>query len=233
MHSLTSAELCARYSSNRASRRYFSAVRTAAATVSRFLFNVFSYVLQSWVIKILYELCDIENNASLLQLSLVKRTHCFWAALNSATPSNVDISVPVDENIELVSLDQISSKSVEKSKSKIPNEFDEPEYDDEDDFPDNKSPMASNALAAALVSFLIANSPTVGEYIASTSAAVLSTAFKLLSWNCCNIIIAWSKEFSISRNFVKRLLQKHRRYVSLAFAHIWSIHVAYDSRHSA
>ena len=76
----------------------------------------------------------------------------------------------------------------------------------------------------------MACSPSVAEYIASTSAAVLLTASKLTFWNSANNLRASSNLSEVSRNSVKRSLQKHLRYVSLAFAHIWSIHVAYASR---
>ena len=129
---------------------------------------------------------------------------------------------------------QISPISDEKS-SDISLKDIELEEDDEFAFflPEIKSPISAKIFAAPLVSFLIAASPIVAEYIASTSAAVLSTAFRLLSSNCCNRIFAWSRASSVSRKPVKRSLQKHLRYVSFALAQNWSIQVAYDSRHWA
>ena len=121
--------------------------------------------------------------------------------------------------------DQISSKSVLKSNDKTPKDklllvlvvafF----------LPDSKSPISFKMLAAPLVSFLIAASPTVAVYIAFTSAAVLSTAFKLLSSNRISNVFASSRAFSVSRNSVNLELQKQRRYVSFALAQNWSMHV--------
>ena len=168
----------------------------------------------------LYALRAIVKTALFSQESAIKSRHCLLASLYKSWPVRVDKSTPVDvSNIELPESPQISPKSDVKSTVNSPSEVPD-ELDDEDDelFPDNKSLISDNIFAAALVSRLIAFSPSVAVYIAVTSSAVRLTAVRLLSWNCANRFNAWSIAFSVSRNSSYRALHTHLRYVSFAFA---------------
>ena len=94
----------------------------------------------------------------------------------------MDKSTPVDvSKIDVPPSPQMSPKSDEKSILKIPKDVPLVPDEDDDRLPDNKSLISDNISAAALVSRLMAFSPSVAEYIAVTSSALSPTAVKLLS----------------------------------------------------
>ena len=172
----------------------------------------------------LYALRAMVKTASFSQESAISSRHCAFTWLYNSCPSNDAKSTPVScvSNIDEPVFDQISSKSDVKSTDNIPNDvlslFVLVLLLDDVDRPANKSSISDNICAAALVSLLIAASPSVALYIAETSSALNSTAAKLLSSNCANIVSAWSIAFSVLRMSVYFALQMHLRYVSLALA---------------
>ena len=181
-----------------------------------------SYMLQSWVIIMPYALRAMFNTASFSHDSATNSKHCLLAWVYSDSPVNVDKSTPVDEsNIDDPVSPQISSKSDVKSTLNNPNDVLDEFVDVVDEdllFPDNKSLISFSISAAALVSRLIACSPSDARYMAATSSADRPTAAKLLSSNCANKFNASSIAASVLRNSSYRALQTQRRYWSFVVA---------------
>ena len=162
-----------------------------------------SYRLQSWVTIIPYALRAMVNTASFSQESATTSRHWRAASAYNSCPVNAAKSTPVSvSNIEDPESPQISSISDVKSMLNTPADTVAFAFSTPLELlrPDSKSLISASIWPAALVSFLIAFSPSVALYMALTSAADRPTAFKLLSWNWASNVKAWSMAFSVLRN---------------------------------